>query len=113
MKYARIAILAWGIMSISVISQAEGNSLLKQFENEFVKLGENIGPSVVEISATGMVDASGGGPSDDLFRFFGTPQRPDAPEQQRESSSTGSGFIINSDKMSRTTPTKRGISPTK
>lgn len=89
---------------------AAKSPLLKEIEDAFVRLGEEVRPSVVEINTEGKPDDTDREAFDELFRFFGNPQEqspqetpeqtpepPPAPQQPRlpvrPPQSTGSGFI--------------------
>lgn len=70
--------------------------LLKQFEDAFVRLGDEVRPSVVNID-TKVVPQQAEMPDgmnqlEDLFKYFGMP----APDQRqrRPQSATGSGFVL-------------------
>jgi serine protease Do len=72
--------------------------LLKEIENAFVSLGENVGPSVVEISSEGgQISAEDRGNLEELFKnFFDAPNgepHPVPPDMQQRPPATGSGFI--------------------
>jgi serine protease Do len=75
-------------------------AMLKQIEQSFIQLHENVGPSVVniEIRGTGEEEAPG---MDDLFHFFGVPNPnqggPQEPQQAPRTQATGSGFIYNAE----------------
>jgi serine protease Do len=70
--------------------------LLKQFEDAFVRLGDEVRPSVVNIDTkvvleeAEMPDAMG--QLEDLFKYFGMPS-PDQ-RQMRPQAATGSGFVL-------------------
>lgn len=80
--------------------------ILKEIEAAFVRLHEEVGPSVVNIDTSGPVEDSPQAP--DLFHFFGIPnpdggqgpQNPQAPQIGRpfiRPHATGSGFIFSKD----------------
>lgn len=65
--------------------------MLRELENAFVRLHEEVRPSVVNIDAEGSLEGAGGN-YEELYRFFGLP----VPENQapiRPPVSSGSGFI--------------------
>lgn len=73
--------------------------LLKEIEEAFISLGENVGPSVVEISAEGgQISAEDQGNLEELFKnFFDAPNgeaHPVPPEMRQRPAATGSGFIF-------------------
>jgi serine protease Do len=81
------------------------SEILREIEDAFVRLQEQVGPSVVNIETRGsMEDAPGGGgrpEMEDLFRFFGVPEGDDGQMPFRapapRSQSTGSGFIYDAE----------------
>ncbi|MDK1020227.1 MAG: trypsin-like peptidase domain-containing protein [Candidatus Hydrogenedentes bacterium] len=72
-------------------------SILKEFENAFVELSEDVRPSVVEISAESSFPAIDMDQLNDWRRFFGRPLPDDHPEPDNRSlprsTATASGFI--------------------
>lgn len=73
--------------------------LLKEFEDAFIRLHEEVRPCVVNIDTKGSVPTEGFDPDqlEDLFRFFGLPQPKGAPNFRQRlpiRQGTGSGFII-------------------
>lgn len=88
-------ILVAALLSFASPASAK-TPLLREFEEAFIRLGEEVLPSVVEIEVEGGL-AKGGdrGKLDELFRFFGTPKPENHPPMERRApSSTGSGFIF-------------------
>jgi serine protease Do len=88
-------LFAWTLIGIAIgaAAQAGANQLLQELEESFIRIHDEVGPSVVNIETSGSAD-EGAGPMDDLFHFFGIP----SPEGQRQmprqrTSATGSGFI--------------------
>ncbi len=74
--------------------------LLKEFEDAFISLAENVTPSVVEISAEVTAPERNERNLEDLFNFRGPEaepdpegERPPGPRQPQSRLSTGSGFI--------------------
>ncbi len=91
---------------ISTSAQAIDVDILEEVESAFIRLGEEVRPSVVNIEADrelevprGMRDMPDMDMFDDLFRFFGIPRDEMGPGPQREPQrrprvpATGSGFI--------------------
>lgn len=75
-------------------------SILKEFENAFVELSEDVRPSVVEISAEGIVPSQNREETDPFFRFFNRPRpegddtpAPPRPAPRPAPTATASGFI--------------------
>ena len=72
-------------------------SILKEFENAFIELSEDVRPSVVEISAIGSVSSEDEGRMNDLFRFFRRPgpNEDEVPElrPRPRPRATASGFV--------------------
>ncbi|HOZ49008.1 MAG TPA: trypsin-like peptidase domain-containing protein [Candidatus Hydrogenedentes bacterium] len=90
---ALVAGLAGGAYAVSPI--------LKEFEDAFVKLQEDVRPCVVNIDTKGSVEVMSDDmmPFEDLFRFFGVPDpRGETPEIEPRRmpvrQGTGSGFIF-------------------
>ena len=112
MKFAPVRIAAAVMLLAFAASPAWARSpLLKEFEDAFIRLGEEVRPSVVEITATADLDTAQE-TVNELFRFFGqpegeegegddggeggeiTPERPAPPRLDQAPTATGSGFII-------------------
>lgn len=75
---------------------AHADTLLRQIEQSFIAIHENVGPSVVNIEITGR----GGGEGQnmqDLFHFFGVPVPEGQPQQPPRTQATGSGFIYSAE----------------
>jgi len=76
--------------------------VLKEMEDSFVRLHEEVRPSVVNIQTTGAA-AEMDGRMEDLFRFFGVPEGQGTPGPNRPAprmprpQATGSGFIYNAE----------------
>ncbi len=96
------AVLA--VTGVQGAASAQSN-LLKEIENAFVQLHEEVRPSVVNIDTKGKVEresAEGQRPElEDLFRFFGVPegggQGPMPMRPRPERRATGSGFLYDAD----------------
>ncbi len=96
------AVLA--VAGVQGAANAQSN-LLKELENAFVRLHEEVRPSVVNIDTKGKVEregAKGQRPElEDLFRFFGVPddggQGPMPMRPRPERRATGSGFLYDAD----------------
>ncbi|MBW7865647.1 MAG: trypsin-like peptidase domain-containing protein [Candidatus Hydrogenedentes bacterium] len=80
--------------ALSAAAQAPG-SLLQQIQDEYVRLHDQLRPSVVNIDVQGKSEEPDMGSMEDLYRFFNLPMP--TPDQQRRMPSrprgTGSGFI--------------------
>ena len=91
-------LLAGLLLAGAAVSAMAIDPLLKQFEDAFVRLGEEVRPSVVNIDTKAPVRTQaqgapeGMGQLEDLFRFFNIPS-PDR-QRQRPRSATGSGFVL-------------------
>ncbi|MBI1319621.1 MAG: PDZ domain-containing protein [Candidatus Hydrogenedens sp.] len=74
---------------------AEPSPVLREIEESFIELHDNVGPSVVNIEVRGNAEPEAG--AQEMFRFFGipTPDNP-APVQPR-AQATGSGFVFDND----------------
>lgn len=94
----RLSLLA-AVLLTGLSTAAYGASpLLKELEDAFVSLSEEVRPSVVEIASESTTDMAGGrGRLDELFRFFiprpELPMPENHPRTERRSRGTGSGFI--------------------
>ena len=93
-------------LTVAVLPAQAQRSLLKQFEEEFVSLSEEVSPSVVEIATTSTRRPEASGRLDEMFRFFGIPrpegeEEEEAPEEDLEPRSfpnaTGTGFFIDAE----------------
>lgn len=78
------------------------NPILKELEDTFVRLGEQMRPSVVYIEVTGTREARGQSIPDDLRNFFGIPpqgpgQSPSQPAPPMPTQASGSGFIVDNE----------------
>ncbi|MBI2424089.1 MAG: trypsin-like peptidase domain-containing protein [Candidatus Hydrogenedentes bacterium] len=98
-KFARSGALL-ALLALAATNQAGAQSpLLKEIENSFVRLHEDVGPCVVNIESQGRVEPGADGERmEDLFHFFGVPMpqpgEPGAPDENLPAPrSTGSGFI--------------------
>lgn len=99
---SRMIVIAVAVgMSIAPAASAV-SPLLKEIEDAFIELSEQVGPSVVEISAETRGDDSR---VNELFRFFGRPEGEEddeengeedsqPPRQRRTPTATGSGFLF-------------------
>ena len=92
---------AWGVALVIVAGLIHGTadaqrSVLKEFEDAFVKLSEDVRPSVVEISAETNIPDRERRSLTDMFRFFGQPG-PDEDDSESPfrpgPTATASGFI--------------------
>lgn len=94
MRLSRMFAIATLAGALVANAHAESNQLLHELEESFIRIHEEVGPSVVNIETSGVAEAEGG-QMEDLFHFFGVPnpdgEQPRAPRQR--SSATGSGFI--------------------
>lgn len=93
MMFSRmIAVAAIGV-ALGAAAPAGANQLLHELEESFIRIHDEVGPSVVNIETSGSAEV-GGAPMDDLFHFFGIPN-PDGqrPMPRQRSSATGSGFV--------------------
>ena len=89
---ARIVIV---MLFIAVSGSAFAVSpILKEMEDAFVRLGEEVRPCVVNIDAEGTASSPHGSNMQDLFKFFDM-QGPKGPpkKNQMRTKATGSGFI--------------------
>lgn len=96
-----VAAIAALVLFAEAHAQAQGKKLLRQFENAFIEISDDVRPSVVEISAESTVTEDDRQRLNDLFRFFGRPEgdergegdrgEPDTPQPGPRS--TASGFI--------------------
>ncbi len=99
-KKIHIAFLALLITVFSTGIASAQRSLLKQFEQEFVSLSEEIRPSVVEISVQVKHSAEGDGRMQDMLKRFGFPgpeggEAPNGrPMPRRLPAATGTGFFF-------------------
>ena len=92
-----IAIMAVTLSSSMATAQ---RSLLKQFEQEFVSLSEEIRPSVVEISVRVKHPERTDSQMEDMLKRFGIPQQPDGggPSLPRRlPAATGTGFFYDAE----------------
>ena len=95
------ATLSLAVVGALMCGAAQARSeILGEIEDAFVRLQQEVGPSVVNIETRGSVEGNeqeGRPGMEDLFRFFGAPngqdgQMPFHPPQPR-AQATGSGFI--------------------
>jgi len=94
----RTLVLAAIALTVFTANAFAASTLLKEIEKAFVSLGENVGPSVVEISAEGgQISAEEQGNLEELFKNFLDPPNGEAhpvpPEMRQRPTATGSGFI--------------------
>ncbi len=95
MKTLRVSLVAVLALLGAMGTAGAVSPLLKEFEDAFIRLGEEVRPCVVNIDTQNEIDMpSGQGLPEDFFRFFGIP----APEgrqirPRRSVPATGSGFI--------------------
>lgn len=100
----RAVVFGAGLALVLLASAAGAQSpILKEIESAFVRLHEEVGPSVVNIDTSGPLEESAS--PQDLFHFFGVPspqgpgqdpqqQLPQLPKQPMRPHATGSGFIF-------------------
>ncbi len=103
-KQFAVAVLLMTLLAPFGVGEAEPASpILEEIENAFIRLGEEVRPSVVNIEADRVAEGPGRGMPDmdmfeDFFRFFGIPRDEmmpgPRPDRQRRVPATGSGFII-------------------
>jgi len=100
MTYCRAVGLMVAMALIAPMAAAQGVSpILKELEDTFVRLGEELRPWVVNIEVRSTVASSREGVpfNEDLFRFFGlTPDDEEevAPQNRIPTRASGSGFIV-------------------
>ena len=82
------------LCSVCIGSANADISLLKELEESFININEQVGPSVVNIEVTVAGDGNPHGDMEDLFRFFGLPRPEGQQRNQPRSRATGSGFIF-------------------
>lgn len=87
-------------MTITVIAAvllawtaAAQNPMLQELENSFVRLNEEVRPSVVNIEVKSSAPEEGR-QMEDLFRFFGWPVPEEGMPQPMPRQGTGSGFLL-------------------
>ena len=68
------------------------NPILKEIEDAFIRLGDEVRPCVVNIDAEGTSRRHPGGNLEDIFRFFDIDPR-EMPKRPMKTKATGSGFI--------------------
>ena len=96
---ARFTIASALVLAFAPLAHAR-TEVLKEIEEAFVRLHEDVRPSVVNIDTKGSMQQGWGdrmGPHDldDLFRFFGPmDERRNPMEDLPKSRATGSGFIL-------------------
>ncbi len=88
-----VLIAALGLFSQGVLARSP---ILREIEDSFIRLHEEVGPSVVSIETEGQVVVGGKPGVDELHQFFGVP-RPDVPEEETRPLATGSGFIYDTE----------------
>ncbi len=97
MKYGKLCWILIGVLlcSLCMGSAVADVKLLKEIEESFININEQVGPSVVNIEVVMSENADPNGDMEDLFRFFGLPN-PEGQQQrsQPRSRATGSGFIF-------------------
>ncbi|MBI2431353.1 MAG: trypsin-like peptidase domain-containing protein [Candidatus Hydrogenedentes bacterium] len=98
-QVVRMVVLALAFAACAPLAQAQ-SPILKEIESAFVRLHEDVGPSVVNIDTRGALED--GGDNMEFFHFFGIPtpegERPQFPQQQpMRPRATGSGFVYTKD----------------
>ncbi len=106
-RFVTAVLLAALIAPFAAHAETETSPLLEELESAFIRLGEEVRPSVVNIEADRLAEGPRGrGMPDmdmfeDLFRFFGIPRDEmmpgPSPDRERRIPATGSGFIIDED----------------
>ena len=94
MKRAAILMLTGVIMSVVALEAAADRAgMLRELEDSFIRLHEEVRPSVVNVETETRTDQEMGPNMEDLFRFFGVPV-PEGPQpDRRPRQGTGSGFV--------------------
>lgn len=91
-----MAVLAAALLAAGA-AQAR-SPLLAEIEDAFVRLHEEVGPSVVNITVKSAPQTSSMRGLPEFFRMYGIPGMPDSPEfQMPRPQATGSGFIYDAD----------------
>ena len=90
----------WAAAAVTLVlalGPAAGRSpILREIEDSFVRLHEEVRPCVVSIETSGTLSAGPNAGLRDLHQFFGVPL-PDGGEGEESPRSTGSGFIYDQD----------------
>jgi Do/DeqQ family serine protease len=91
--FRAVAVNALAVLVVGSSAVAE-SPLLRELEQSFIRIGDQVSPSVVNIDVTSSPGRDGEGmsrPLEDFFRFFNVPEgeRPQLPR----STAAGSGFI--------------------
>lgn len=81
---------------VAVGAASARSPILREIEDSFVRLHEDVGPSVVSIETEGVVSGEGSSGVDELHQFFGVPA-PEGREGQVRPLATGSGFIYDTE----------------
>lgn len=94
----RLCLIATGLVLLTVQAQAQRSALLKEFEDAFVDLSDNVRPSVVEISAQGPISQEDLQRLEEFRRFFPDQDGEEGSEHprlpERGPRSTASGFFV-------------------
>ena len=94
--YSLSAFLLLAVFSMDAV--AERSPILQELEDSFVRLHEDVRPSVVNVETETRSEQEMGVSMEDLFRFFGVPVPEGGPERQpRPRQGTGSGFIYDAE----------------
>ncbi len=91
--------LSWAVVVAIAFTPAGARSpILREIEDSFVRLHEEVRPCVVSIEVQGVVAAEGNQGLDELHQFFGLPVPEEGEGQPEEAPrATGSGFIYDTE----------------
>ena len=96
MQYLRYWMAVAVLAGLVLQSVAARSPILREIEDSFVRLHEEVGPSVVSIETEGRAESGAGSGLDELHQFFGIPA-PEGGEQGVRPLATGSGFIYDTE----------------
>lgn len=90
--------IAWALMAIVVLAPAVARSpILREIEDSFVRLHEEVRPCVVSIEVQGAPLPTANEGLDELHQFFGLPESGQGGQQEEAPRATGSGFIYDAE----------------
>ncbi len=96
MKHVRY----WAVTVLAIVLAAQASTarspILREIEDSFVRLHEEVAPCVVSIETEGRVVEDGEPGRDELHQFFGVPE-PGSPHGESRPLATGSGFIYDAE----------------
>ena len=95
--YRMARVLGWAVVFAVALAPAGARSpILREIEDSFVRLHEEVRPCVVSIQVQGPATAESNEGLDELHQFFGLPV-PEKGQPEEAPEATGSGFIYDTE----------------